>query len=167
MPISLACCITTTAPIWLAILAHFYLGETISKFDIFAIFASFTGVLIINNPNNQETSQNHVDSGKMMYSPQDIFKGSCFALASAFGIAMANICKRIMRKNIHYSVSPFWFASGCTLLSPMAHYSQAGSHSESEVESTITATYDFKILSLLFIATIATFFGQILQSKAF
>ena len=50
MPITLASCITTTAPIWLAILAHFYLGETISKFDVFAIFTSFAGVLIINNP---------------------------------------------------------------------------------------------------------------------
>jgi drug/metabolite transporter (DMT)-like permease len=50
MPISLSSCIISTCPIWLAIIAHFYLGEKISKFDVFAIFTSFAGVLIINNP---------------------------------------------------------------------------------------------------------------------
>ena len=51
MPLSMSSAIISTYPTVLAVLAHFYLGEKISKFDVFAIFISLTGVLIINYGN--------------------------------------------------------------------------------------------------------------------
>ena len=125
MPISLSSSIISTNPIWLAVIAHFYLGEEITKFDILAIFTSFSGVLIINNSSFQNDETQDVKyPDEIQYSPNEILKGTIFSVIGAFGFAAAGICKRIMRKNIHYSISPFWFASACTLFSPLAHFYQ-------------------------------------------
>jgi drug/metabolite transporter (DMT)-like permease len=52
MPISSSTTIRKTIyPTILAIIAHFYLGEKISKFDVIAIFTSIAGVSIINLSN--------------------------------------------------------------------------------------------------------------------
>ena len=51
MPISLSTTINSIYPTILAIIAHFYLGEKISKFDVIAIFTSIAGVSIINLSN--------------------------------------------------------------------------------------------------------------------
>ena len=78
---------------------------------------------------------------------------------------MANITKRLMKTGIHYSVSPFWFASGCTFWSPIAHivYTQR----RPPTEPLIGHKYDITAIILIFLCSITTFFGQILQSKAF
>lgn len=121
MPIYLSTCIITTAPIWVSLIAYLYLGETLKKLDVFAMLTSFVGVIIINNPFQKEDSSDS-DSLKTYYSAKSIFIGTCFALSGALGGSIANICKRIMRGNIHHSVSPFYWAGGCTLLSPIAHF---------------------------------------------
>lgn len=50
MYITTASCINCTTPIWVSIIAYLYLNERIGKLEKFAIFTSFLGVLIINDP---------------------------------------------------------------------------------------------------------------------
>ena len=42
--------------------------------------------------------------------------GTVYSLGGAIGWACAMLCMRYMR-NIHYSVTPFWYATGCTFFS--------------------------------------------------
>ena len=159
MPISIASCLNTTTPIWVSIIAYMYLGENLQSYDIFALVVSIIGVIIINNPQSDEIV---IDSTKTYYSSKDIFVGSVFALGGAFGGSIANICKRIMRKNIHYSISPFFWAVGCTFMSPMSHYSFIVLYNDRKEEPASTSKYDFTVLGLLFVATVTTFFAQVL-----
>ena len=116
MPLSTSSCIFFTLPIWATILAHFVLSEKISKLDVIQLILSFTGVIIINNP-----FDTHESDGKPLYSNLDLLIGSAFSLSGAIGGSMAVLCMRYMNKGIHYSISPFWFASGGTFMSPIAH----------------------------------------------
>ena len=50
MPISMAMCIIMTMPVWVALIAHFYLDEKMNKLQIVAVFTSMLGVFIINKP---------------------------------------------------------------------------------------------------------------------
>lgn len=50
MPLTTASCIYCTTPIWVSLIAYFYLNEKISRLEKISIFTSFLGVLIINDP---------------------------------------------------------------------------------------------------------------------
>jgi drug/metabolite transporter (DMT)-like permease len=127
LPVSTAGCIFFTQPIWTALLAWVFAKESLSVYDIISIIAAFIGVLIINNPwqtqlgsqvlTDNETSGGYIDSKE--YSPRDKLIGSLLALIGSFGAATAFLCMRIMKSEIHYSVSPFWFSIGCTTFSPL------------------------------------------------
>lgn len=80
---------------------------------------SFAGVLIINNP--FDTHSADPTNSAPLYSNLDLLIGSSFSLGGAIGGSIAVLCMRYMNKGIHYTISPFWFASGGTLLSPMVH----------------------------------------------
>jgi len=41
------------------------------------------------------------------------------SIAGAVGGATAMIALRIMRKDIHYSLSPFWFSMGLAFVCPL------------------------------------------------
>lgn len=113
MPVSTASCIFFTLPIWSALYAWIFIKENLNKADIGLMLFAFLGVIVINNPWEE------VDSSKLE-EKQNILIGSAFALSGAIFGAFAILCMRIMR-NMHYSISPFWFASGCTLWSPIVH----------------------------------------------
>ena len=78
------------------------------------MFLAFAGVVLINKPWDTSNS-----SGE--YSTNSILIGSLFAFSGAVTGGFAALCMRIMREGIHYSISPFWFSSGCTFMSPMVH----------------------------------------------
>jgi len=99
------------------------------------------------------------DSSKTYYSAQSIFIGTCFALSGALGGSIANVMKRIMRGNIHHTISPFFWAGGCTLLSPIAHFIYFAQRNTKSVEPFEASVYDSKVIFLLFLATIVGFVG--------
>ena len=85
---------------------------------------SFIGVLIINNPFDSHNEVKKVvdgDSTIPVYSNWSLLIGSAFSLGGAIGGSMAVLCMRYMNKGIHYTISPFWFASGGSFMSPLAH----------------------------------------------
>ena len=109
-------------------MAWIFAKETLSVYDVISILAAFLGVLIINNPwqdlfgdgniiDGSTEDGNFIDS--KIYSSRDKIIGSILALVGSFGAATAFLCMRIMKSEIHYSVSPFWFSIGCTTLSPV------------------------------------------------
>jgi drug/metabolite transporter (DMT)-like permease len=128
------------------------------------VFSAFAGVILINKPW-------HTPSDSEQYSRRDILVGSSFALSGAICGAFALLCMRIMRNNIHYSISPFWFASGCCFCSPIVHMVQLNSSWYDENNMLIlnkeTTVYDTKTILLITAASVSSFFGQIFASRAF
>ena len=118
MPVGTANCIFAVMPIFMALIAYFYLNEKITRYEIIPIFTSFIGIIIINNPPEDESAKS---SDKLTYSSRDILIGTLFALSGAVGGAIANTTKRLMKTGINFSISPFWFAAGCTFWSPIIH----------------------------------------------
>jgi len=50
MPVYMASCIVFTMPIWSSFMAFCLLKESVTKWDILALFFAFAGVLLINDP---------------------------------------------------------------------------------------------------------------------
>lgn len=50
MPVYMASCIVFTVPIWSSFMAFCLLKESVTKLDILALFFTFAGVLLINDP---------------------------------------------------------------------------------------------------------------------
>ena len=50
MSVGTANCVFGTMPIFIALIAYFWLHEKITKYEILPIFTSFIGIMIINNP---------------------------------------------------------------------------------------------------------------------
>ena len=59
VPLIVMSTIFQTAPFWASILGYFVIGETISCFEIIAMFASFGGIICI-----CISSRQHADDGK-------------------------------------------------------------------------------------------------------
>lgn len=152
MPVSTAGCIFFTMPMWTAFIAFVFLKEKLTYIDFLSLFMAFLGVLIINNPFGWGESG---DSGND--DENNIFLGTVYALTGAIGGACALICMRVMRVGIHYSISPFWFASGCTFWSPFFHSVQLNNSYDADV--TKTTVYDWQTIMLILGASVFSFFG--------
>jgi len=163
MPVSVANCIFFTMPVWTALYAFIFIKEKLSWYDFMLIFLAFAGVIIINNPFEQVTEE-------IVDRKQNVFIGSMFALSGALGGAFANLAMRIMR-NMHYSISPFWFASGCTFWSPIMHSITMNSayilDDGSEDRERTTTIYDWTTIFLICLASIFSFFGQVFNSRSY
>ena len=118
------------------------------------MFFAFIGVLVINDPFG---SSDMGDEKK-----GDFLVGSIFASTGALAAALASLCMRYMT-DIHYSISPFWFATGGAMWSPILYvFSSGPAHAGGA-----TTKYDYWTIGML---TIQAIFGQIalnLRSKSF
>ena len=54
-----------------------------------------------------------------IYSFEDRVIGSVISLMGALGAATAFLTMRIMKNDVHYSISPFWWGMGVVFLSPL------------------------------------------------
>jgi len=159
MPVSTSSCIFFTIPIWSTFLAFFILKEKITKWDIMQLTCSFVGVLLINNP-FAENDQNS------KYTTADIFTGSVIAIIGAVAGSLAGICMRYMNKGIHWALSPFWYACGCTIFSPVFHaFMMTESKAYTDVKT--STVYDTYIIILIILTSVFSFFGQVFASRAY
>ena len=117
MPLSITRCILMTGPIPAAFLAQYFLGEQMTKWDIITIASSLVGVMLINNPGNILNLEVQDDASKK----HNYFVGTMYCLSTVIIGGAIPLLMRYMRKNIHYTISPFWFSSGCTFLSPLMY----------------------------------------------
>ena len=165
LPVSIAGCIFHTIPIWSALLAYIFINETLQIYDIISIFTAFVGVLIINNPwSDQADQQQQLESGSFIdtkvYTTRDTIIGTTFCIVGAIGASSAFLCMRIMRGDIHFSISPFWFSIGCTFLSPIFSASQMS-------QQEMTTTYTWEMGTIIAAASITSFLAQVTQSRAY
>jgi drug/metabolite transporter (DMT)-like permease len=110
MPLNLANCLLMTGPIPIAIAARFILKESMTKYDIASMFMSLAGIFVINNPFAEE-----LDPTKA----HNYWIGTMYALSALLANSIICLAMRHMRDGIHYTISPFWFSSGCTFISPL------------------------------------------------
>lgn len=155
MPVFTANCIMFSMPVWASLIAFCYIKENLSCYDIVSVIFAFLGVIVINNP-FQATDEKRDASG------DNYLLGTIYALTGAISGSVAMICMRIMRKNIHYSISPFWFAAGCSLGAPFLHAVQMHGAYEDQRrkgEQTMSANYDWWTCLLILLASIFSFTG--------
>jgi drug/metabolite transporter (DMT)-like permease len=70
------------------------------------------------------------------------------------------IALRIMRKDIHYTLSPFWFSMGLAFVCPLFFINQL------RLEP-FTTTYTLELCGLIAIISLSLFFAQLLLSRAY
>lgn len=149
---SIANCIIQTAPMWTGLAAYLFLKERISKYDVIGMIVSFIGVVVLNSPfDHQQTD----------FTVSDFFFGSAFAFSGAIGSSIAYMCMRIM-KDIHFTISPFWYSSGCTFMAPMMYAFWSNHHyvpRVNKVTPTHAGVYDWQTIWLITLASVSSFFG--------
>ena len=117
MPVYMASCIVFTMPIWSSFMAFCLLKESVTKLDILALFFTFAGVLLINDPFG---ITNIYDVETKVYSQKDLLVGTIYALVGAIAGSCVYILLRRL-KNIHFIYSAYWFSIGCVLWSPFSN----------------------------------------------
>lgn len=141
-------------PVWTALFAYIALREKLKIYDFISMFLTFLGVLLINRP-----WETNLFAPGSQFTKMDIFIGTVFSITGAWGASAAFVCMRFM-KNIHYSISPFWFATGCTFFSPIGSLGMMMAKPQ-------TVIYTWEIIGLITAASVASFFGQVFQSRAY
>lgn len=115
MPVSIASSIFSMGPILTSVFANIFLKENVTKSDIIALLCAFIGVIMVNNPFKSQDSINEI-------SAHNILIGTIYALTGALAFSGTVISIRKMGSGIHYTVGPFWYATGCTILGSMMHF---------------------------------------------
>ena len=129
LPVATANCIIMTNPMWVAVLSFLILGESITKIDFVSIVLAFLGIVLINDPLNWNGLEDKEEAkGKLI--------GVICCLTAAISGAVAFVCMRFMKTDIHFAVSPFWYALACTLFSPI------GATAIGMRENEMTTVYD-------------------------
>lgn len=120
MPVATANCIVMTNPTWVALFSYLTLGESLSYADIASLVLAFLGVVVINDPFNWVADKVDTTSNNVIIDQRtDTLVGALSAVMAALTGAVSMLCMRIMRKDVHYAVPPFWFAFGGVLFAPM------------------------------------------------
>lgn len=99
-----------TNPMMTAIIAYFSLNESLNFVDWLAIFVSFAGILIIQNPWAHEVD--------VTRSYED-FLGTMAALGGAVFFAIAQMQTRKLGKKVHFLVPPFYQAIFSAFIAPI------------------------------------------------
>jgi drug/metabolite transporter (DMT)-like permease len=136
-----------------AVFASFFLGEKIKKIDYVSMLSAFVGVIIVTNP-----FEGHANS---TYSSKDYLIGTVFALTGAVAGGIVSCCMRYMGPGIHYSTGPFYFASGCTFLSPIFYCLN-----NKFEESRVSIEYNMTTVFYISVCSVIQFLGQITMSRS-
>ena len=118
LSIGTATCIIYTSPIITTFLAFFFMNEFISGWDVFALLASFGGVLIINSGGEQQ------DLAGTRSKSENLYIGTMICMLSALASGCSNTIMRHMRDGIHYTTGPTFFSMACSLFSPFMIFYQ-------------------------------------------
>jgi drug/metabolite transporter (DMT)-like permease len=97
------------APFLTALIAWMWLSESISKFELFAIFGSYLGIAMIGI--SKPSSQDGVAESGSQY-----LLGIILSLFTALGMALISTSTRKL-KQINYAVIQVIYASSSTLVS--------------------------------------------------
>lgn len=125
-------------------LAQIFLGESISKIDIMTLFCGFLGIILVNS------SEENSNSSK---SPNEML-GATLSLIGGISSSFAWICIRKMSTMCHFSIAPFYFSLGSTILGSVLYVI----HSASAPPPVV---YNWQAVLLLVALSILTFIGQI------
>jgi len=137
-----------TGPLYVPFMAYYFLGEPISKIDIFALTMGFIGMMLINNPfTDHEIGENEL-------------LGVALSLTGGVTSSIAWVAIRKMSSKCHFTVAPFYFSLGWTVVGSFLYiFSVQGQTNEVE--------YSSLALSLLITIGLITFIGQLLQALAY
>ena len=98
-----------TNPMMTAVIAYFWINESLNFIDWLAIFVSFIGIIVIENPWHEST---------LNRSFEDIM-GSLAAVGGAVFFAIAQMQTRKLGKKVHFLVPPFYQAIFSAFIAPL------------------------------------------------
>jgi drug/metabolite transporter (DMT)-like permease len=99
-----------TNPMMTAMLSYFWINEALSFVDWLAIFVSFAGILVIQNP-----WEKFANTGRSM----DDTMGAIAALVGAVFYAIAQMQTRKMGKKVHFLITPLYQAVFSAFIAPL------------------------------------------------
>jgi len=111
--LSKASCLFWSNPIFTALYSRFFLSEKLSNFDWVAIFVCFFGVFLLQNPFSTGSTSLQADVAKI--DPFLDMAGSAVAIIGAMIVAFALMLMRKMAGQMHFMISPFYYAIVCTI----------------------------------------------------
>lgn len=108
LPLSKSTLIKNSSPLVVVIAAYFILKEKISKLDILAVIGAFWGIAIITK---DSASQGQIYTNTYRY----VFEIG-LVIVSCFASAGVSICVKLLNKDTHHSISPFYFSVTCLIV---------------------------------------------------
>jgi len=120
-----------------------------TKYDVLGMVMSFAGIVIINNPFADEQN-------KDVQKANDYWTGTLYAGSTLFASGFIALAMRYMRDGIHYTLSPFWFSSGCCFLSPFM-FVLTSNTIEEEKRISVGGNYDGHSILLLVLISVFSF----------
>ena len=91
------------------------MNEFISHWDVFALFASFAGVLIINSSSDEDDLAGVEMPESKSY---NLYIGTLICMVAALASGIGNTLMRHMRDGIHYTTGPTFVGICCSFFSP-------------------------------------------------
>jgi len=107
VPLTVFTIIFNMSPFWCALIAHFWLGETLSKCNLISMIGSFGGVVVMSlaDPVQSETQPNEMFSGLSERARYNIGLVACLLGSIAFALWIV-FTRQV--QNVHYSVIAFY-----------------------------------------------------------
>ena len=151
MPVSIAQSMNGIMPVFCSFLSFLILKESMSKYEILAMISGFIGVIVINDPFNTDVDPNSTH--------HNYLQGTGYIILSLIFGSGVTLCMRYM-KDIHYTISPFWFSIGCSTWSPILY-------SVVRTRSDTTTVYDWWTVTLLFTQSFIVFISKNFDSRSY
>jgi drug/metabolite transporter (DMT)-like permease len=104
-----------TNPMMTAVIAYFTINETLNFIDWLAIFVSFFGIIVIQNPWARTAMAEHEGTEKSVVDTL----GSLAAIGGAVFYAVSQMQTRKLGKKVHFLVPPFYQAIFSAFISPL------------------------------------------------
>ena len=136
-----------TNPMMTAVLSYFWIHEHLNFVDWLAIFISFFGILVIQNPWAGIHMADVVGSSKAVVDNM----GCLAAIGGAIFFAIAQMQTRKLGKKVHFLVPPFYQAIFSAFIAPLIMFIMLRYRSE------MTTRYGWYELVMIIVISLSTF----------
>ncbi|CAI2372610.1 unnamed protein product [Moneuplotes crassus] len=148
VPLSLSILIVSINPLFVGIFAFFILKESLTKLNMIGACGAFVGVYLL-------TLHKSGGSKDIQY----YFMGICLVSISCCCQTGINILLRIINKELHYTMSPFWFSMTTIFISGSLLCMHPSVFSFEH--------YTYSEISLFLLSGVFNYGGQVFKSLAF
>lgn len=146
-----------TNPMFTAFISSVMLNEMLTFLDWMAIFISFAGIIVIENPWSIHTL---IETSSELVTTQNLI-GSSAAIIGAVFFAVSQMQTRKLGKKVHFLVPPFYQAIVSAFIAPLLMFIML------RYRQTDTTTYGYYELGMVVLLSLSMFVAQVFQTKSY